>query len=142
MWAHYADQHRGICVGFETELLKSPDIDFRDINYRIAPPLVNILGTEEERLLQVTSKYIEWSYEKEIRAIKKFDAVLPAEDANRKWIINKEAILYVLMGYRTTPEQLSDISAYYHEGGIRARVYHMSPNSSDGGYGLYPLKII
>ena len=142
MWAHYAEQHNGICVGFETGLLQSPDVKFLDVNYRIAPPLVNIFGTEEEHLLQVSSKYIEWSYEKEIRAIKKFDAVLPENDSKRKWIIDKKAIQYVLMGYRTTPEQSREISTCYHEGGIQARVYHMSPNSTDGGYGLFPLKII
>lgn len=142
MWAHYAEQHHGICVGVETDLLKSPDIKFLDVNYRIAPPLVNIFGTEEEHLLQVSSKYVEWSYEKEIRAVKKFDMVLPIDDDKRKWIINKQAIQYVLMGFRTTLEQSREISTYYHKGGLHARVYHMSPNSIDGGYGLYPLKII
>ena len=142
MWAHYAEQHKGICVGFDTNLLKTDGVEFRDINYRLVPPTVNILGTEEEFLQQASSKYIEWSYEKEIRAIKKFDQVLPDDDNNRKWIINKEAIQYVLMGYRTSLEQSQEISTCYHVGGLKARVYHMSPDSSDGGYGLYPLKII
>lgn len=142
MWAHYAEQHKGICVGFETDLLKAPNIEFRDINYRLVPPLVKILGSEEERIQQVSSKYIEWSYEKEIRAIKKFDTALPTNDEKRKWIINKQAIQYVLLGFRITPDLLREISSYYHEGEIQARVYRMSPDSIDGGYGLHPLKII
>lgn len=142
MWAHYAEQHQGICIGFETDLLKTDNVEFRDINYRLVPPVVHIGGNEEEHIQQVYSKYIEWSYEKEIRAIRKFNEVLPIDDNRRKWMINKDAIHYVLLGFKVSPERSREISTYYHDGGLKARVYHMSPNSSDGGYGLYPLKII
>ena len=70
MWSHYADKHRGICLGFEI-----PDENAGRVRYD-AKRLVDVIsqiksGTQEakEALMNrlLFTKYEEWRYEKEAR---------------------------------------------------------------------------
>lgn len=69
MWSHYADKHRGMCLGFDVagEVAQPVSYDAKRISLefiegvdrpRVEPSMV-------EKLL--TIKYEEWSYEKEVR---------------------------------------------------------------------------
>lgn len=87
MWAHYANNHSGFVVEFDSECLKSefPSAALADVEYRdkpsdrIADILEYVNGTKKMRhayiLVQTVlkeayfSKYFSWSYEEECRFI-------------------------------------------------------------------------
>lgn len=73
MWAHYASNHTGICVGFDTDV--PPFSSARSIRYSDQREHVSIVGLsrEDEELIKKTlfTKSSHWKYENEWRAIKR-----------------------------------------------------------------------
>lgn len=94
MWSHYADNHRGICFGFEkynldtplldNEKYKNAKINFFDVKYKCHPfynliykynenPDTNfmedVLNQEEFIEEAFTIKHQNWAYEEEVRLI-------------------------------------------------------------------------
>jgi|SRR5450830_76237 len=70
MWAHYADSHTGFCVEYEVDEVSAP---LYEVNYSSQLPSLSVnelIFCPEESLLRVlTTKNLEWSYEKEVRLI-------------------------------------------------------------------------
>ena len=82
MWAHYADSHRGICVGFDSShsffcrrIARDDELrQLRKLSYSKDRPhieLVNAVGFSD-----FLTKSMDWSYEREWRML------MPLEDAN------------------------------------------------------------
>ncbi|OGQ56760.1 MAG: hypothetical protein A3J24_03920 [Deltaproteobacteria bacterium RIFCSPLOWO2_02_FULL_53_8] len=74
MWAHYGDKHKGVCLGFDV-----PNDAPKQVQYKPArltqllgdnPTLADINPAVLEALL--TTKYKDWSYEREWRLIMSF----------------------------------------------------------------------
>lgn len=85
MWSHYADKHRGFCIGIdETEFLESgllAKVIYDDIDPEIKNEIISVsrnnpkeAGKVYEKL--ITHKHKDWAYEKEQRLI------LNARDSN------------------------------------------------------------
>ena len=71
MWAHYADKHAGICLGFEVEknLLSTVEYTDEKIDVEFGAHLPNH-GLSEELLNKVlTTKSTAWESEQELRAL-------------------------------------------------------------------------
>lgn len=69
LWSHYADKHRGVCLGFVI-----PDAMFTSIIYDVNRPVLDIssgfLNSEidEKFMLRILStKFKDWEYENEVR---------------------------------------------------------------------------
>lgn len=69
-WSHYADHHRGLCLGFEI----SNAVDIRKVQYvdtRLKPnpkALRSISPSAEKHVLEIlTTKFTHWQYEQEWR---------------------------------------------------------------------------
>jgi len=84
MWSHYADEHRGICVEYDTADQQHPNL--RPVNYRApravkASDLVRWKGRDDEaakdRVIQTYfyAKSAEWRYEKEWRDVQEDNGV-------------------------------------------------------------------
>jgi len=88
LWSHYADKHRGFCVGFDARKLYlfcigylkdlesrslrgKQSIIFRDVTYRRDYPFINAYRIElnERTLTQLLTKSIDWEYEHEYRIV-------------------------------------------------------------------------
>lgn len=88
MWSHYADEHKGICIGFKEDYLKQNGIKFfpSNIEYQDNYPFDDIINRinffEKEKILNgldsiagdillsiLTTKYTSWKYERERRLI-------------------------------------------------------------------------
>ena len=86
MWAHYADEHKGFCIGFKHELLieNTNEIGSIDVLYQSDYPyeeifkiiekfLVNLDGDLTKTIIWsivykiMQTKYTYWSYERELR---------------------------------------------------------------------------
>lgn len=80
MWAHYAANHSGICVGFdENELGEIPGVHFScDVNYQQALPIVRYFGEDLEDILHKIFffKCHDWKYEREFRLVAPADSTL------------------------------------------------------------------
>jgi len=87
LWSHYANNHKGFCVGFDFESI-SKNINgntfveyndqlvlFKDIVYKQYIPKVdkdNIQLDNQSVIELLTNKYSFWGYEREVRAIIKY----------------------------------------------------------------------
>ncbi|MEL6438290.1 MAG: DUF2971 domain-containing protein [Cyanobacteria bacterium J06621_8] len=89
LWAHYAAEHRGLCLGFEwdeTQLPQAKEVIYQT-NYR---KIDYWLHTEDE-LAQIAllQKSSDWSYEREYRSIckpsyKEYESYEPDENCNKE----------------------------------------------------------
>lgn len=68
-WGHYADKHRGLCLGFDV-----PDVLLTAVSYRrhrLQPDLVAIegdpAGAERHMRQIIATKFTHWRYENEVR---------------------------------------------------------------------------
>lgn len=70
MWAHYADNHKGFCIEYEVAI-ETPGL--LEVNYSSklpAPSVTELLFSPEETLRRIlTTKKMEWNYEKEWRLV-------------------------------------------------------------------------
>lgn len=71
LWAHYADRHRGVCLGFEV-----PDDFVKQVQYIKKPMKItkagDLVATKDGKEFDgdiLTAKYENWAYENEWRAI-------------------------------------------------------------------------
>lgn len=81
-WSHYADKHRGICMGFDVPEAKVVPVNY--IAKRFKPNLLKVIFHQDEEIafLRSTlySKFSHWRYEQEIRWVKKLDEMQRDED--------------------------------------------------------------
>ena len=112
MWSHYADSHKGFCVGFDyNKLFDLENIMFsemHDINlglykveYHKEYPLLNWfeLDNEGKTIKVLKIKSYQWEYEKEYRLILLSDPVKKTI-LNRKMILSEGIIAKVILGCR------------------------------------------
>ena len=78
-WSHYADRHRGLCLGFDVS-----DELCEEVNYRsklVVPDMVTILRMDETAAEAMrpwfTTKYSHWKYEQEVRVFTDLNDVDP-----------------------------------------------------------------
>lgn len=107
MWAHYADKHKGVCVGFSFEKLKNRIFDDRSlrhipVRYSSTPPLTLISEPMDEHAVSMhaldilMTKSIHWAYEQEYR----FYIQSPEPVGDEAFILNVggEAVVDVIFG--------------------------------------------
>jgi hypothetical protein len=82
MWSHYSDGHKGFCIGYEINEIDG-DYKLHQVKY-CGQPVISSTGIDESFLRAdedfpddttkdiVSKKLAEWSYEKEVRIVKKF----------------------------------------------------------------------
>jgi len=62
LWSHYANKHRGMCLGFDVDRR-----GIKPISYLRSRPLLKIPPTIEDINRLLFSKFIDWKYEEEWR---------------------------------------------------------------------------
>jgi hypothetical protein len=70
LWSHYADKHRGICLGFDLDDFYAQEVKYR--NNRLdfdATKNVKYAGISGYALDSLRTKYSHWQYEEEVRAL-------------------------------------------------------------------------
>lgn len=119
MWAHYANNHKGFVIGFDvTQLQKSfPNILVREMSYREQPDEALITYTQmaarrgkprDAHFLQQAvlfhayfSKYSEWSYEQEVRAVN-FEDNVEDVHGHKIFYIPTECVATIISGARSS----------------------------------------
>lgn len=109
MWAHYADNHKGICVGYKLENFKN-SFDYIPIRYSSSPPLSVVSSnptTEQIYLLALDTlmtKSLDWAYEKEFRVYMKNSEI--SEKGGGLIYIGPDAIVDVFFGHHVNQETI------------------------------------
>lgn len=111
MWAHYANNHTGFCIGFKNNLVLDHDklIKVRYTQERYKPIFFEWLGlqVDKERFLDkaeeelVCTKYSDWQYEEEWRLVSSADKGLRTYSEN---VIDR-----IVFGLRMAPGDRSTI---------------------------------
>ncbi len=95
MWSHYGDEHRGVVIGFDTEIAGFSDVNkfiipsqYGEIVYSATKPHKNLPIISEDELISIGGsigfdsntfnlvkraflyKSLEWAYEEEVRVVK------------------------------------------------------------------------
>ncbi|MBV1863378.1 MAG: DUF2971 domain-containing protein [Rhodobacteraceae bacterium] len=124
MWSHYADQHRGIAVGFNGHHpfynQKPPQLDFRltKISYTAKRPIKPSNFSESYKIF--SEKSPGWKYEKEWRVIGRLSnstTILNADDIFPKHLfqIPLEAIERIVFGMNTPNDTIVGIVTKLYE---------------------------
>ena len=129
MWSHYADSHKGVCVGYKLNLLsqfvheEQPLRNYR-IRYSSVPPLSLISGpNSQDTILHLArdilmTKSSDWAYEKEHR----FWAAIPEMSKAGGGIIDVgvEAVVDVIFGAKVDTEAIDQLRSKLPDG-VQAR---------------------
>ena len=114
MWSHYANSHKGFCIGFNVYRLlsftseylykkKGLSIALFKVTYPSEYPIINSFALEQtDKLPSITTKSDVWSYEHEYRLIL-------LNKANHKEELPKDIIRRVILGCKISSEDKKDI---------------------------------
>lgn len=144
MWAHYADNHKGICVGykFNNANLKIRDACFpiyyvnKTNNDLVSKNIVEDFKAENRLLSEIfLKKGKSWCYEKEWRVI--IPSNLHSDEITFKWKNHKRYLNFikpisVYLGYKTSDDDKKYIGEMCNDYGIKT--YEMVKDTS--GYNL------
>jgi hypothetical protein len=103
-WSHYADSHRGFCVGFHTSSLRvflqrsQLPLELGRVDYSKEYPYINAYNTSvaEKARKILWTKSSDWEYENEYR-------ILWNDGANNRLTIPDGIILRVVLGCQVSP---------------------------------------
>lgn len=101
MWAHYTEDHKGICLEFD----HSKDLEFfrpfKKVEYDKVYPTYNYYNNKKNVVAQLMlHKSDHWKYEKEVRLIKKKTGL---------YKFKPECLTGIYFGVRTSNEQIKTI---------------------------------
>ncbi len=105
MWSHYADSHRGICVGFDATLGGSPLSEAMAVRYQeMLPVLDHFKTTDPVQIVYATmlTKHSSWEYEAEWRAIS-------ADGARTRLVLPEGSLASVIFGAEIDGHRLEQV---------------------------------
>lgn len=135
MWSHYADQHRGVALGFDTSVMEnSLKRPFEPVKYCDSPPRLidadawsrsmvfglphpELTGGEREWAI---TKHTDWNYEREWRIVTITQR--RTADEYEDFAFPRDALVEVVLGCRTDPSCSEELLALVRE--IRPEVRH------------------
>lgn len=107
MWAHYTENHKGICLEFDHKKDEKFFRPFKKVNYDESYPVYNYLNNINNVVEQLMlHKSNHWKGEKEVRLIKKKCGL---------YAFNTESLIGIYFGVRTPNEQIKTIKTLIQE---------------------------
>lgn len=109
MWSHYAENHRGYCIGFDEKRIRFCQKfgKVKRVEYSSLYPEPNSLNknklTYEQKYFH---KSIDWKYEQEIRLMNIYNG---NEEPNRIEVLENKYIKEVILGLNTPKKHKSEI---------------------------------
>ena len=123
MWSHYADKHRGICLGFDIceddcfDVIYSESMTNFQNNFNT--PSTPFTLKDLQGILSL--KYREWAYEEECRIYSPFDSSISHSGFNFEQFGERLQLREVIFGVQnnTEPATLIRFIEQYYEGNIK-----------------------
>lgn len=100
MWSHYADSHRGVCLGFDYDELTKQFPQFDKVEYENEPFHFDITDVSKSVAKVVLRKSVDWKYEQEIRFLM---------ERNKTVGFNMAALREINFGLKTPNRQMQNI---------------------------------
>lgn len=124
MWSHYADNHKGYCVGFSEKKLREsghfgkggqvyyhPENKYPELDPRNSFDLNQVV-------METQSKAYDWSYEQEFRLAKLFYPNVPTDD-DRTIKIDDDSFSEIIIGLKTPKKDRTEIIDLAKQKGIK-----------------------
>lgn len=111
MWTHYADNHKGYCVGFDEKWLRYSQLfsKVKRVEYSIDYPELNPLNkSKNSSELKYFYKSLDWDYEEEIRVMNLY-VNYKTEKPNRIIELENKHIKEVILGLKTSESDKKEI---------------------------------
>lgn len=150
MWSHYADNHRGVCIEFDSEsdvfMFASP------VRYTEELPVIVRPDDSSEEMLNKAffTKAKCWEYEQEWRVFKRNlsvdekrqtakechqfseegQRILVDQSGPGVYTFSKDAIRSVTLGLQATSQQQEQLLVWIQEAGLRIHVYKAEATSA------------
>jgi hypothetical protein len=120
MWAHYADWHRGYCVGIQKSELSKHFINdalIQPNDYKTKFPIYKFIDpSPNQHIDRLFTKSKHWAYEKEYRFIK-------ANSAGTTLTVNNEAIREIILGLKMKDVDINEILKLKNAKFPNAKIY-------------------
>ncbi|MEQ8362027.1 MAG: DUF2971 domain-containing protein [Cyclobacteriaceae bacterium] len=106
MWSHYANSHKGVCLGFSSEALTKSFYQHEWVTYASEFPPTNMLKVSEfvSTIMCIKSDF--WKYEDEIRIFQKEKGA---------YIFPKEALKEIIFGLNSPLKQIQSVMNMMHQ---------------------------
>lgn len=75
MWSHYADRHRGVCLGFDVSDSHTISIQYAEQRVSFTKDMLGQHDAEKHMMRFLGTKHSAWTYEDEVRVICNLDEV-------------------------------------------------------------------
>ena len=136
MWSHYADNHKGFCIGFDsTKLFASLGGKGMGgaVKYSENYPAVSPLDTTQKKLVdQLNTKASFWNYELEYRVIR-------IAESTRIVIVPDDAIVEVILGASIDPAHKAEIIMITEKRYPHTKIFQAQLKKDRFGLDLIPL---
>lgn len=119
MWSHYADNHKGFCIGYKKDILskiKTPSGGSRlvEVEYAEKMPSITELSTTKEINKLMVIKSTDWEYEKEWRLILEYDKQIDRTQNGRKFSLPLNAIIEeIIIGVKCPQETVEWLTSCF-----------------------------
>ncbi len=111
MWTKYADNHQGICIGYNSRIMFEYLGGGGAVHYVDNLPIIfpePIMSHDESRTTQVFCKLKKWEFEKEYRTMNFWD--FPTQESDRRKVLPKEAFNSIILGKHISNQAKLEIS--------------------------------
>lgn len=118
MWSHYADCHRGICLGFDGANTNPFFGRAQQVSYQESYPVANIIkdhpSTYQDKV--ILSKAAFWAYEREWR-------IVEHERGSGIYRFDKNDLKQVIFGVKTSSKDIETVLQLLNEKGMTPQMY-------------------
>lgn len=124
MWGHYADNHHGICIGFDSRNAFFKHV--HPVNYSAARPTINAFRDTRDQMLDaaIFTKADQWAYESEWRQIR-------YEAGAGVLVFPPHALAVVILGCKATAETEELVKIWLRLRKSRPRLLRAKPAPSN-----------
>jgi hypothetical protein len=122
MWGHYADRHRGLCLGFDV-----PDQYLIPVEYVSSRQELTPLTEPAIRSMSIRTKFEHWSYEREIRLFEDITALAPEKGLFFKPFCQELQLREVIIGASSKVRRADILSPLAElSGGVEIKTARLS----------------
>ena len=143
MWAHYCNNHTGLCLGFDPNIggsfLNTGVV--RPVKYDKKRPVIDLAQYHDEDIIKaVQTKFEHWTYEEEVRVVKTSQQMI----INGEWqnAFEKSALVAMFFGMRMPQERQDFYKQLCKQCGLNNVKFFEMTMPTDGTYYLEPEEII
>ena len=108
MWSHYADRHRGVCLGFDVHDENIFEVEYSESRFEFSKETVRPENVHDVLVQLIGTKHAAWSYEEEVRIwceLGEPEGGLYFEEFDERFALRE-----VIMGVRCSPDEIAEFA--------------------------------